>query len=523
MNCSICSPQRHRDTKFPKFLVPLCLCGSKTLCFFLILAIGCTGVLAAAPGFSPARSEWGGELLRPNQGCTTVYATDGRQMLGGNNEDYFDPLTKVWFVPAEAGIFGRVYFGYENYFPQGGMNDQGLFFDGLAVDTALPVLLDGKQQFTATIFLDYVMARCATVACVVEMFETYYAEETWAWQHLFGDATGESAIVEPQTILRQRGGFQVATNFYQSTTPPEERTCWRYQAATKMLEGSPALSVGYIRDVMDAAHVEGEASTLYTNVYDLVNRKVYLYYFFDYEHVVVLDLAEELAKGAHAYDLPALFPPNPAAEEFAAPILRSYHNLILSRLAAVDPAFLAAYVGDYELPEGWGAPGERIQMVEHGVSLMMVFPDAHRYELFPQGATSFFAVTWGNTDFEVRFDANFGVDADGRVRYLQLDYGGGGVRINRLGAASYVPYVPTPVPTATRRPTVTPSPTSTPKPSATPSPTATAEPTPAPTAMPAAAAPESRPGFPWGWVVVPAALLAVAGGLVFLRRRLPRR
>ena len=33
-------------------------------------------------------------------------------MLGGNNEDYYNPLTKVWFIPAEAGTFGRVYFGF---------------------------------------------------------------------------------------------------------------------------------------------------------------------------------------------------------------------------------------------------------------------------------------------------------------------------------------------------------------------------------------------------------------------------
>jgi hypothetical protein len=64
---------------------------------------------------------------------------------------------------------------------------------------------------------------------------------------------------------------------------------------------------------MAAAHQDGpRARTVYTNVYDLVNRVVYLYYFSDYEHVAVLDLQEELAKGA--YDLPALFPPNPAAQ-----------------------------------------------------------------------------------------------------------------------------------------------------------------------------------------------------------------
>ena len=205
------------------------MCNGKTvLSLVLVLAIRCAAALPAgvpppvgraAPAplpvamSPPARDEWGGDPLRPGQGCTTVYATDGKQMLGGNNEDFVDPLTKVSFVPAEEGTFGRVYFGYENWWTEGGMNDQGLFFDGLAVGIEVPVLLEGKRQFSGTNLLDYVMARCATVACVVEMYEEYYTEETWAWQHLFGDATGESAIIEPRTILRQRGGYQVVTNF----------------------------------------------------------------------------------------------------------------------------------------------------------------------------------------------------------------------------------------------------------------------------------------------------------------------
>jgi hypothetical protein len=55
--------------------------------------------------------------------------TDGQRVLVGNNEDSKIPYTRVWFVPAEKDQFGRVYFGYDNWIPQGGMNDQGLFFD----------------------------------------------------------------------------------------------------------------------------------------------------------------------------------------------------------------------------------------------------------------------------------------------------------------------------------------------------------------------------------------------------------
>ena len=60
----------------------------------LALAIGCAAgqpVAAPAPLAAatplPVHDEWDGEILGPGQGCTTVYATDGQQMLGGNKVD----------------------------------------------------------------------------------------------------------------------------------------------------------------------------------------------------------------------------------------------------------------------------------------------------------------------------------------------------------------------------------------------------------------------------------------------------
>ena len=65
--------------------------------------------------------------------CTAFMMSDGENVLVGNNEDSKIPYTRVWFIPAENGRFGRVYFGYDNWYPQGGMNDRGLFFDYFSV------------------------------------------------------------------------------------------------------------------------------------------------------------------------------------------------------------------------------------------------------------------------------------------------------------------------------------------------------------------------------------------------------
>jgi len=495
----------------------------------LALATGCAvGQPSSSPTPLPAatpllnRGEWDAEILGPGQGCTTVYATDGQQMLGGNNEDSIEPLPKIWFVPATEDTFGLVLFGYGNFRAQGGMNDQGLFFDFQTGPEALPVPIEDKQPYTGANFMVYdAIAQCATVACVVEMFEKYYDRETLPYQHLFGDATGESVIIEPQAILRQRGGYQVATNFYQSTVAPEKRelACRRFKTASEMLEGSPPLSVEYMRDVMAAVHQhERHVRTIYTNVYDLVNRKIYLYYFSDFQHVVVIDLEQELAKGAHTYDLPALLPPNPTAQQYFAPAMRGYDSVIRSRRVEVDPAILAAYVGEYA-PNGSAprAPGEWVSVVPYGTSLMMVFPDSHRYELFPQSETSFFVVTWNksNTRFEVQFDVDFGVDdATGRIQYMDFVFGPGDnyVRNDRLNLESFLPYAPESAPTATLRATKAPLPA------------ATAEPTPASSftlveATPVPPVPRPDPNFPWGWTILPAAILAAAAAWAVIGHR----
>jgi uncharacterized protein (TIGR03435 family) len=62
----------------------------------------------------------------------------------------------------------------------------------------------------------------------------------------------------------------------------------------------------------------GSFPTLYSNVYDLRARTMHLYYFRDFERRITFDLDEELPKGARVLDIPALFPPNAAAEKFAA-------------------------------------------------------------------------------------------------------------------------------------------------------------------------------------------------------------
>ncbi|HWR53656.1 MAG TPA: DUF3471 domain-containing protein [Bryobacteraceae bacterium] len=321
--------------------------------------------------------------------CCTGFCASGRGLvLAGNNEDYNKPFTKMWFVPAEQGTYGRVYVGFDNFWPQGGMNERGVFFDGFATERLPAASSAGKEVFRGNL-LDRAMAECATVEQVIALFEKYNRSFLENAVLFFADANGDSVIVEPNAILRKQGRYQVQTNFHQSRVKPGEIPCERYKIAASMLdEAGENISVALFRRILAATHAEGTNPTLYSNIYDLKRRVMYLYHFHNFENVVTIDLAAELKKGKRALDLPTLFPRTFAAELFARNRQRERERPI----AKVDPRLYDAYAGGYELPTGI-----TLEISRDGDRL---FVDASGYasgyaklELFPESETKFFLKT----------------------------------------------------------------------------------------------------------------------------------
>ena len=265
--------------------------------------------------------------------CTIFMISDGKVVLVGNNEDWSDPNGKVRFVPSSEGRHGIVYFGHSNGFAQGGMNDQGLFFDYAATSRLKVTRSTDKPRAASGFLMDKVMAECATVEEAIAVFDAHNLSFMEKHQTLICDKNGDSAIIEGDEIIRKKGRFQVVTNFYQSktnskgflnsrsnlfrsNTHPTSIRCPRYKTATAMLAKLNQPSVEGVRDVLSAVHQEGKYSTQYSNVYDLTHGVVYTYHFHNFANVVRFDLKEELAKGAHTIDLPSLFPRTPRFDAF---------------------------------------------------------------------------------------------------------------------------------------------------------------------------------------------------------------
>jgi len=252
--------------------------------------------------------------LDSSQSCTIIYASDGKIALAGNNEDWNRPIGNIWFLPAEKGKFGRVYFGWrfnDVRYPQGGMNDKGLFFDGATAENVEVPRDSSKIPYEGNLILK-AMEECSTVEEVLMLYDRYDVSGSWGGHYLIGDRFEHSAIIEPQTIIRKKGKYQIATNFFQSKTKPENITDTRYRIATELFEKSESISVDLFRRILSAVHYEeysgSMTATLYSYICDLKKGEIYIYYFHNFEDVVKINLQEELKKGEKFHSIVSLFP-----------------------------------------------------------------------------------------------------------------------------------------------------------------------------------------------------------------------
>jgi tetratricopeptide (TPR) repeat protein len=252
--------------------------------------------------------------LDSSQSCTIIYASDGKIALAGNNEDANRFDSYIWFLPAEKGKFGRIYFGWriKNVrYPQGGMNDKGLFFDGATAENVKVPRDPSKLPYEGNLILK-AMEECSTVEEVLKLYDRYDVSGNLGGQYLIGDRFGNSAIIEPQTVIRKKGKYQIATNFFQSKTKPENSTCERYHIAEELFEKSDNISVDLFRRILNATHQEvcsqWMTSTIYSYICDLKKGEIYIYNFHNFEDVVKINLQEELTKGERFHPILSLFP-----------------------------------------------------------------------------------------------------------------------------------------------------------------------------------------------------------------------
>ncbi len=242
--------------------------------------------------------------------CTSMMAIKNSMVLVGHNEDWTHSHHWVNFIPAAAGRFGCFYISWGHSWPIGGMNDQGLFLGDNSVAKTGWRADPAKQNFPGNPRL-HILQTCATVADVRLFFDAYNVPLLNELRFPFADRSGAAMVVEyaggSVRFVTEKTWYQVSTNFLRTDYPGTEVPCNRFRIAWQMLDSANELSVPLIRSILSATHQEGEYSTVYSNIYDLKAGLIYVYRKYNFKEVVVLNLDDELKKGARTVKLSKLF------------------------------------------------------------------------------------------------------------------------------------------------------------------------------------------------------------------------
>jgi hypothetical protein len=325
-------------------------------------------------------------INHPGVACTIVAISKDNNVLVGNNEDWSDPDSKVWFQSPEKDKYGRVYFGFKNGWTQGGMNEKGLFFDWVAAfEQEAPFDLGSKQLASGNL-CETILEKASTVEEVIRYYEIY-AEPSFARSRImYVDAAGNSVIIGWENrqikIWRKEGWYQVLS--------AEERV----RKAEELLNLHKYSSVEGLHSVMDACTQRGDYPTRYTNICDLKNGVIYLYDLLNNKELATFDIHEEFRKGPHFYNIPNL------PHQLTLPPLTDGKTW---RPVNIDPIVLTKFIGIYE-----GDAGQRLiissdlgklfaDMENDGAPGAELYPASDRIFYLPYSdAQAIFLITPGN-------------------------------------------------------------------------------------------------------------------------------
>ena len=131
----------------------------------------------------------------PVVACTIFVLSDGNRALFFNNEDWLNPKTRVWFVPAGTGHYGCAYVGFDDGRAQGGLNTKGLAFDWVAGYVERWEPGPGMEKVRGNPS-ERMIETSATVEDAIAFFRTHREPDFSRARILVADSAGASAVIE---------------------------------------------------------------------------------------------------------------------------------------------------------------------------------------------------------------------------------------------------------------------------------------------------------------------------------------
>lgn len=247
--------------------------------------------------------------------CSMCKVTiNGRTYLG-NNEDSWRIGSRVWFENKTFGNFGAVYVGYGDNFPQGGMNEARLAFDGLTIYPKSLNLDPSKTTETnSNKFIREIMQNCTTVEDV-RNYAIKFNRPFNGGVVLFADKFGKYLVMEPDTMTIGNDAKYIIANFCPTTTSDKQKLNFeRYKRGNDfLLNHTNDTSSNYCLALVDTMHESRnkiDDGTMYSFIADLEEGNFSLYFYHDFKHNREFNLKTELAKGNHSFEMLDIFPPN---------------------------------------------------------------------------------------------------------------------------------------------------------------------------------------------------------------------
>ena len=341
--------------------------------------------------------------------CTIFTSSSDNAVFAGNNEDMCTTNTLIHIFPSTQDSYGRILWGFkgdENY--QGGMNQYGLFSDGAGTP---PVEMSNwdTPEFGDRFIVEVLLEKCKTVDEAINFISQFSFPYLKFCHILIADATGDAVIVEwgnnkLNFIRKGESNYLVATNFNITETANQADECFRYNTAEKLLKNSEP-SVELFKSILSLTHVEGKYPTVYSNVCDLKNQKLYLYNFHNYSYCKEIDLNLELSSGEKQYMIRSFFPISTAESMFRmmndcidnfdnVPTCKVTFELELNKPFLKEKLYVkgsAKELGD------WDEPGVELNRI-----------DSQKYEktiTFKEGKMFDFSISSSNNNYHL-FDSN---------------------------------------------------------------------------------------------------------------------
>ena len=233
--------------------------------------------------------------------CTIFVLTDANHALFCNGEDWSTFDTRIWFQPAGKGYYGAVYVGFDNGWPQGGLNTEGLAYDWVMFYKEPTQKGDPNLPATRGPACRRMLETCATVQEAVAFYRTHAEPAFGTSKILVADKTGASVIIGVKggqlevEESNQSRGFGFGRRILQTTLD---------RRAALAEQPEPSVTDGF--KILHDCRQVGDYGTKYSNVFDLKSGDIFLRPFPERLDEVKLNLAVELNKGDHYYEMPAI-------------------------------------------------------------------------------------------------------------------------------------------------------------------------------------------------------------------------